>query len=328
MGNADSKHDSNVITSYPSLDDADESSKSSRSAGSAGSDEQGHCDSANFKWMNDRKFADTIYFLPSDNKELERCRARHRVYATLFAGRVLAPLEIKLKSNQPCEFLEIGCGLGDWCVNVASDYPNVNVLGIDHYNTFQGTEYPKNCRFDIIDASKWPMPLEGNKFDLIHIEVFGLVLPTSQYEEFLAEIYRLLKPGGYIQWIEPDLEVWNAGPEGKKIDKAVQKILRLRSLDPHLPRRIDRLVKAGGFINIKHTFVSFPFGNWGEGTLIEATNKLITDSYDSVAPVICNTYGLSTEQYNAKKETAIEEMKVYKAHLNMHLIVAGKPLPV
>jgi len=286
---------------------------------------------ANLKWIGDRKYTDTAYLLPSDNTELQRSRTRHRVYVILFSGHIHAPLGIKLNSGEICDFLEVGCGLGDWCVSVAKDHPNVNVLGIDTLNTFQETERPENCRFEVVNALEFPMPYNDNSFDLIHIECFGLILKDSVQEEFLTEITRLLKPGGYFQWVEPDLEMWNAGPKLRSFDKNIKQMMRLRSLDPHLARKLDKMAKAKGLINVKHTFVSEPLGNWSEANirdLLTAGNKKATDGFEAIAPLYRASFGLTVEQYNAKKDATIAEMMSSKIYQNVHLIVAGKPLSV
>lgn len=58
--------------------------------------------------------------------ENERLDLAFYVYKVLFGGRnVFAPLQ------HPIKILDIGTGTGKWCVEVAKEYPNAQIIGTD-----------------------------------------------------------------------------------------------------------------------------------------------------------------------------------------------------
>ncbi|KFZ12534.1 hypothetical protein V501_04187 [Pseudogymnoascus sp. VKM F-4519 (FW-2642)] len=67
------------------------------------------------------------YGLPMDEAELDRidmCHAKY--YALLEKKRFLAPI-----GSNPQKILDLGCGTGIWCIDVADEYPSAEVIGVD-----------------------------------------------------------------------------------------------------------------------------------------------------------------------------------------------------
>jgi len=257
--------------------------------------------------------------------KLDRLQIQHGYVMVLVGGHIIAPMEIKLKSGRNCKFLDIGCGRGNWCMEVANKYPNVTVLGIDIVSIFPEAGLPENCSFEIVDASKWPMPFDDNTYDLINIHSFGLVLQTTQYDAFFSEIMRLLKPGGYLQWIEFDMENWRCGPTITELWLGFRKMMELRNLEPYLARKYEKMAKKCGFVNIKHTFVSLPKGEWA-GPLGETSIKVMREAFTSLAVMYCSVYGWRVEDFYIKVEKGLAEMNEGKSYQNIHSLICGKPL--
>ncbi|CCX05598.1 Similar to Ubiquinone/menaquinone biosynthesis methyltransferase ubiE; acc. no. Q3A209 [Pyronema omphalodes CBS 100304] len=71
-------------------------------------------------------FGDEKYLMPIDETEQERLDLHHEVFFDLLHGKHhLAPLE------NPERILDIGTGTGIWAMDVAVDYPEAEVIGID-----------------------------------------------------------------------------------------------------------------------------------------------------------------------------------------------------
>lgn len=56
----------------------------------------------------------------------------------------LCPLE------DPKEVLDMGTGTGIWCIDMADEYPDCQILGID-LSPVQPSWVPPNCKFDVDD---------------------------------------------------------------------------------------------------------------------------------------------------------------------------------
>lgn len=67
------------------------------------------------------------YGFPMDDKELERMDICHTKYfALLDKKHFLAPI-----GDNPQRILDLGCGTGIWCMDVADRFPGADVVGVD-----------------------------------------------------------------------------------------------------------------------------------------------------------------------------------------------------
>lgn len=81
-------------------------------------------------------------------------------------------------------------------------FPEGELHGYDISSHFFPTEIPKNMEFFILDARE-PVPkeLEGT-YDLVHVRLLSMGLEASDWPWAVANLSRLLKPGGALQWEE------------------------------------------------------------------------------------------------------------------------------
>ncbi|RUS22345.1 hypothetical protein BC937DRAFT_89618 [Endogone sp. FLAS-F59071] len=115
---------------------------------------------ANFDWMLDS----VKPHIPQGAKETSRKRLRHYLLKHVINKNYRSPIEEILWSGG--RVLDVGCGSGTWCIEMAKEFPHATIFGIDTSSQFE---------FDI---------------------------KTSDYKEVVAKMVQLLKPGGYIELVE------------------------------------------------------------------------------------------------------------------------------
>ena len=99
-------------------------------------------------------------------------------------------------SEKAQNVLDVGTGQGNWAIDVAQEFPNLIVRGVDLYPPPQ-TWVPPNCIFEVDNvAERWTWK---ERFDLIHIRQFMGALSTAQIDEFYKQAYDNLVPGGWIE---------------------------------------------------------------------------------------------------------------------------------
>ena len=97
----------------------------------------------------------------------------------------------------------MGCGLGLWCEEMANEFSDVNVYGIDLVPNFSSKIKPYNCKFflgNVIFGLPWP----DNTFDYIWSRYLFTEIKSKNRSSLLLEMYRVLKPGGIIEFQESD----------------------------------------------------------------------------------------------------------------------------
>lgn len=100
------------------------------------------------------------YPLPNDEAEVERLRGLHFVCRTLLGGNILAPL------TAPKDILDVGTGPGSWCIEVAEQFPDAHIRGLD-LSAIQPADAPKNCEFIIADLNDG-LPFPDASMDFVH----------------------------------------------------------------------------------------------------------------------------------------------------------------
>jgi len=142
------------------------------------------------------RVTDSEYWGPNDEKHQEASDLAHHCLTLIFDGKVTnAPLEKdKVKAA-----LDIGCGTGIWAIDFADEYPDCEVVGTD-ISPIQPSWVPPNCRFEIEDATK-PWTFAENSYDYVHMRYLYGSIPD--WDQLFKEAYRVLKPGGWVETMEP-----------------------------------------------------------------------------------------------------------------------------
>ena len=93
-----------------------------------------------------------------EHKRLDDMQLACRV---LLGGNVFAPI-----SPDARNILDVGTGSGAWCVEVANQFPNADVCGLD-LSPIHRKEIPKNCHFVVGDLNDG-LKFDDSSTDLVH----------------------------------------------------------------------------------------------------------------------------------------------------------------
>jgi len=108
------------------------------------------------------------------------------------------------------DILDIACGPGGWALDVAFEYPEIKVVGIDISRTM--VQYARtrakaqllgNASFIIMNALG-PLEFDDASFDLVNARFLVGFMPQAAWPTFLQECRRITRPGGIIRLTEFD----------------------------------------------------------------------------------------------------------------------------
>ncbi|KAI1173682.1 S-adenosyl-L-methionine-dependent methyltransferase [Nemania sp. FL0916] len=103
---------------------------------------------------------------------------------------------------------DVGTGTGIWLCDIANRLPTtarLDGLDVSFDAAVPKALLPSNITFYHWDI-RTPVPEElAGQYDLVHVRHFSLVLQDSEMENVLGNLWELLKPGGHLQWTEPDV---------------------------------------------------------------------------------------------------------------------------
>jgi ubiquinone/menaquinone biosynthesis C-methylase UbiE len=213
----------------------------------------------------------------------------------------LAPI-----GDNPQNILDIGTGTGIWAINMADEFPSAKVVATD-ITPSQPNFVPPNLEFQIDDAQQeWTF--ESESFDFIHIRY--LQGSIDDWDKLYSQVYRCLRPGGWFQHIEPDLQMTSQSPDVKVDDEHIytrwanifnevgQKIGRTFDFSD---RKLEKLAKTAGFNKVTLQTHKIPVGRWPKdkkkkelGTFVGLSFSQALDGFIKLP--LCEILGWSPEE--------------------------------
>lgn len=145
-----------------------------------------------YVYENGRRYCGS-YFMPNDDDEQIRLHLQHQVFLRTFDGNMTS-----VSLEDPTHILDIGTGVGDWAMGMASKYPDCDVVGTDISNIF-AREAPINCNWEIDDAElEWHRPTDY--YDLVHLRAMSGAF--RDWNHIYKSAFTCLKPGGWIEILD------------------------------------------------------------------------------------------------------------------------------
>jgi ubiquinone/menaquinone biosynthesis C-methylase UbiE len=129
--------------------------------------------------------------------------------------------------------LDIGCGSGGWVLDVAYQYPECEVVGLDVSTTLinyararAAVQERRNAVFVQGNVLK-PLEFADGEFDLVNIRFATAFLLRDAWLPVLREMFRILRPGGTMRVTETDTMGISTSPALEKMLGYVYQMLRI-----------------------------------------------------------------------------------------------------
>lgn len=205
--------------------------------------------------------------------------------------------------------LDLGCGPGDWVISVAKAYPDMQVTGVDINQTvieeaksFAKTAGLDNAHFQVGDATL-PLDFPSDSFNLVNARTIVGFMKPELWPPFLAEIQRILRPGGAFRITEFSEGLTNS--EAATIFWGwYAKALRAqgRSFDPSgqhigIINMLPQLLRKAGFTNVRMKAHAIDHSAGTERW--EGWYRNYSTVFQLLKPFVLKATGTSEEQFNA-----------------------------
>lgn len=257
------------------------------------------------------------YMLPADEDEIRRYSYHHRILQFVCAGRnyvgpvkeVLTYPGVKHKRR----VLDVGTGGGLWAIEMADEFPRVDVTGVD-LAPIQPREVPPNCSFELCDLDGPELPYSNHAYDIIHAR--SMHTGIGNYQQFVNELTRILRPGGILILIEPDSQPVVDGQlvgipphdalgaitsSGKRpqtsyasgapgwfaLWEAYRNCLTRKGVDVNVPSHLGAIIRqTGAYEKIRVQEASIPIGFWPKDETLLTIGQLAWMEYDHLLPAM------------------------------------------
>ena len=145
------------------------------------------------------------YVLTQNNDEQDRSVAQHYLLRTAFGSDFQSPIQSQLQKG--IVVLDVGCGNGVWTMEMSTAFPKSTFIGIDQSSEFYPKDIkPRNCHFRSCGSlvqHRVSLPFPDNSIDYIYQRDVNWGLTGQTWQPLLHEYQRILKPGGWLEFVEP-----------------------------------------------------------------------------------------------------------------------------
>ncbi|KAL0080305.1 hypothetical protein J3Q64DRAFT_1851294 [Phycomyces blakesleeanus] len=279
----------------------------------------------------------THFYLPCDDDEADRLVILHFLLRYAFSGNFGAPIadtlrDRRLEDKTPPRVLDIGCGPGTWVLEMATDFPHAEFYGTDVRTMFPTAIKPSNSHFCQHNFLKG-LPYADNSFDYVHMSLLLFTLTHAQFMNLLAEITRVLKPGGYYELKDTEYRIERPGPVcDSLLNQKVRKTMMSQGIELYKSHHISTFLMTqpgnNGFVDVHQRRITIPLG-WG-GQLGDVHAQNLETFFQSLNPRIKEAARSSDPDNedvlsNEVIQHAMRECKKYQSHLNWFVCYGQKP---
>ncbi|RGB30158.1 S-adenosyl-L-methionine-dependent methyltransferase [Rhizophagus diaphanus] len=258
----------------------------------------------------------------SDHDEKEHLV--HFIIKELFKGNFSSPIH-NILSDPNAKILDVGCGSGFWLLEMAADYSSPKYFGIDNLSTFPKSTIPSNIEFSQHNLLEG-LPFPDNTFEFVHIQSVGSEFTETQWETFVyQELGRVLKPGGWLEICDPEIEFSNCGPTLKQLNLTVCNCLMAINVNPQMALRHHSLIKSFPiFSNVIHDKGHMQLGNYTHK--IGKIGTLTMKEYSRYAykGPIGKIMKIDPKDINSLTDKIEIECELYKPYYFYHRVCAQK----
>ena len=201
--------------------------------------------------------SNATYMLPKDMAEVPRLDFQHYLLRQAMKGLHIVPVP-----EHASAILDVGCGTGRWCIEMAQSFSLAQVIGIDlEEMVLPGVQKPDNYTFKQANALE-RLPFTDNSFDFVHMRMMLLSIPTAKWPNVLREILRVMRPGSKVEFVEVGCTIFPQGPATQRWYRWLRDICNTYEQDADMPTRLRSLVQNAGLGNVNEYTYDIPIGRW------------------------------------------------------------------
>lgn len=215
-----------------------------------------------------------------------------------------------------------------WLLEVARELPcSASLHGIDIEGRLLPKAVPPNVSFSINSITDLPHEWDS-KFDVVNQRLLMASLTNSQWTDALANIFRVTRPGGWIQLCE--CEKTSGGNHTSRYASIIRELYKRQSLVINICEILPRLLEDAGFQKVQVLKASYPLGKWAGEEGIEGRTNMIAVYHGHKIPILrMGGFGLVKSEKEVDQILAdVEKEWDTREGTNMGVImfIAEKPL--
>lgn len=144
--------------------------------------------------MINQNLYDSKYFLYSEGAQQF---FRNEIHSRFYRAANI----VNLENRSSITILDVGCGRGDFIKVLASQYSQINIIGIDYSDAavdIAKENLSKYLNVNILKSDSANLPFKNNSIDYVFCLDIVEHLYPDHLDKTIKSVFRILKPGGGI----------------------------------------------------------------------------------------------------------------------------------
>ena len=243
------------------------------------------------------------YLLPKDLAENNRLDFQHYVIRYALNGNFVVPIQ------RPRAILDVGSGTGRWAREMAAQFPDASIIGVDlveppaygdgdHLTARDGGGGARLGTYAFVTANVLEgLPFGDGSFDVVHQRLLFLAIPAGDWPRVVRELARVTAPGGWVELVESS-ELVNPGPATEAIQRWIGMLGRTRGVDLQAAAKVGEFLQDAGLRPVERRILNVPLGSWG-GRLGEMMVQNMVAGFTAVRPIVTGQGVTSEQEFDA-----------------------------
>jgi ubiquinone/menaquinone biosynthesis C-methylase UbiE len=266
-----------------------------------------------YQWTGNRNHIEGVpYMLPNDEQEVDRLDLQHYMLRYVLKGNYLVPVA------KPARILDIGCGTGRWVMEMAQEFPQAELVGVDLKLPGESTTmFPANCQFQIGNVLEG-LSFEDAAFDFVHQRLLLFAVPLLSWQQLVNELVRVTRRGGWIELTEVSPFFQHSGLSTERLLGLIVGAAQQRGLDMSISQHIGPLLSVSGLKRVGTSTQLIPLGKWGGqlGMMALADIQAIAQAMKPLVTAVTQT---TPEEYDSLAKQLEEEVEQYHTTFTFHM---------
>ncbi len=242
---------------------------------------------------------------------------RHYLLRLLLHGEYAA-----LLSPSTQRVLDVGCGTGLWACEMARQWPQALITGLDLDLSHLPVSWPANCQFVAGDVLTG-LPFADACFDFVHQRCLADTLSAPTWPMVARELARVTRPQGWIELVELGQSVTNPGPATSRYLHWWRELSERTGVHTTVVEHLGDLLQSVGLQQVAQRRITAPAGQWGG----QAGTLLMTDMIEtmqSMSQRFCTTLHLAPTLFDATIDALPAEWEAYHTAFHFYLAYGRK----
>ncbi|KAL4861604.1 hypothetical protein BDV12DRAFT_62074 [Aspergillus spectabilis] len=247
-----------------------------------------------------------IYPLDRGEAESRRLNEQHKFLLDIVDGAI--DRTVPLDNISSVADIATGTGIWLWDAKQVLDQNIGESARYYHGFDISAVQFPpasQGIELSVQDVFQ-PFPAEfHNRFDLVHVRLMVTAFPETKLQEAVENVVTILKPGGYLQWVEIDFSAVQAQTSSDaRVATSAQSWLKFVDLNQMSRCAPDALFKAYKYAGLRNVVNHF-FPIRAEDELRERAQAWQMQFFSTIMPLVLVKIGEVPDMATASEKAAV-----------------------